>query len=105
LTKLNGATAKGGKTGKPLSPPSGYTISTAGAPVLLANGEPLYGNGKNKCFCPLMRLTATGIDQAGNVWALNNWKSSFAVDLLKNLGGNGVVIFIGLAPRPRPKFQ
>lgn len=98
LTKLAGTKLQGLKPGRPISPRTGYTLKSAGAEVLLANGEPLYGSNKGKCFCPLMRLTAVGIDQAGNIWALNNWKPSFANDLLKNPGGDGIVIFVGLAP-------
>lgn len=105
LTKLVGAIMQDKRTGKPLSPSSGYTLKSAGSPVLLANGEPLYGSDKGKCFCPLMRLTTVGIDQAGNVWALNNWKPSFLTDLLKNPGGDGIVIFVGLAPPPSPKYH
>jgi hypothetical protein len=43
------------------------------------------------------------INQAGNVWALNNWKPSFDVDIapeVGNPGGDGVVIFVGLAKPP-----
>jgi hypothetical protein len=103
LTKLRGGSEGGGNVGEPLSPSTGYTLSSGGDPVLLANGEPLYGTGD--CFCPLMRLTAAGIDQAGNIWALNNWKPSFAVDLLANPGGDGIVIFVGLASPPEPRFH
>jgi hypothetical protein len=105
LTKLAGSKLQGLKPGHPISPRTGYTLKSAGAEVLLANGEPLYGNNKGKCFCPLMRLTAVGIDQAGNIWALNNWKSSFANDLLKNPGGDGIVIFVGLASPPPPRSE
>jgi hypothetical protein len=56
-----------------------------------------------------MRQTNLLIDQAGNVWALNNWKPDFNVDTLPdngippNPGGDGVVIFVGLAKPPIKK--
>ena len=34
---------------------------------------------------------------AGNVWVTNNWKPSGLNDLIKNPGGDGMVIFVGLA--------
>jgi hypothetical protein len=49
---------------------------------------------------PLMRQTAVEIDQAGNVWAMNNWKPTFKIDAAPqdgNPGGDGAVIFVGLA--------
>ncbi len=76
------------------------TLPTGGRPVTLANGAPLYGNRndhRTHCFQPLMRLTATSIDRAGNLWALNNWKPSLKVDTSDNPGGDGVVIFVGVA--------
>lgn len=100
LTKLAGVHSQGLKPGRPMSPKTGFTLKSGGAEVLLANGEPLYGTQNGKCFCPLMRLTTVGIDQAGNVWALNNWKPSFTNDLSKNPGGDGIVIFVGLASPP-----
>ena len=48
-----------------------------------------------------MRLTALGIDKAGNIWAMNNWKPSFQVDNSTNPGGDGAVIFVGLASPPK----
>ena len=86
------------KTGDPISPSTGFTLPSAGSEVLLHNGDPLYGPAGPPCFSPLMRLTKTAIDQAGNVWAMNNWKPDFAVDVLSNPGGDGAVIFVGLAP-------
>jgi len=47
-----------------------------------------------------MRLTNVVIDQAGNIWALNNWKPAFDIDVCCNAGGDGAVIFVGLAPPP-----
>lgn len=50
-----------------------------------------------------MRLTASGIDQAGNIWALNSWKPDFDIDTKGgNPGGDGVVIYVGLATPPPP---
>jgi len=85
-------------------------LPTGGESVKLANGDDLYGS-DDPCFNPLMRLTSTTIDRAGNVWALNNWKPSKGADcecadFIKtkpqrptecNPGGDGVVIFIGQA--------
>jgi len=52
----------------------------------------------------IRRLTNVVIDQAGNVWAVNNWKPNFDVDVSTetgNPGGDGIVIFVGLAKPPR----
>ncbi|QHS63590.1 NHL repeat-containing protein [Chitinophaga agri] len=92
------------------------TLPTGGSEVMLANGHPLYGNqtrpGKPillvkgepvptpvrmKCYQPIMRLTSTNIDGAGNLWCMNNWKPAALVDVLSNPGGDGVVIFLGIA--------
>jgi len=101
----NSATRPPGlKTGHPISPSTGFTVPSAGSQVLLYNGDPLYGPGAPPCFSPLMRLTQVMIDQAGNVWALNNWKPDFDIDFLSNPGGDGAVIFVGLAPPPRKHF-
>lgn len=91
--------------GDAISPSTGYTLPSAGSQVLL-NGEPLYGSdSRRKCFSPLIRQTNCLIDQAGNLWALNNWKPSFDVDIgpTGNPGGDGVVIFVGLAKPPIKK--
>lgn len=105
LTRLVGAnpsTRPSGKLpGHALSPETGYTLPSAGDPVLLANGEPLYGAGAEPCYSPLMRATSCVIDAAGNVWVVNNWKPDFDTDFdpsSGNPGGDGVVIFVGLAP-------
>jgi hypothetical protein len=104
LTKLWGINAPPGhNVGDPISPPTGYTVPTAGSEVLLHNGAPLYGSGGPSSFIPMMRQTAVGIDQAGNVWSLNNWKPDFDIDTIgQNPGGDGIIIFVGLAPPPRP---
>ncbi len=79
------------------------TLPTGGEGVTLANGQPLYGtiegpDGERlQSWEPLMRLTSTNIDAAGNLWAMNNWKPSAKVDVALNPGGDGVVIFIGVA--------
>jgi hypothetical protein len=91
------------------------TLPTGGDPVLLANGQKLYGNwviDENgtpipESYEPLMRLTATSIDRAGNLWCANNWKPNLTVDAGQaaakfneggnNPGGDGIVIFIGVA--------
>ena len=110
ISKLAGFNAEtrlsGLQPGDPISPPTGYTLPSAGSQVLLHNGEPLYGSGSGrKCFSPLIRQTNCLIDQAGNVWALNNWKPSFDVDIAPtgNPGGDGIVIFVGLAKPPIKK--
>ena len=105
LTKLAGsnpATRPAGlNTGDPISPATGYTLPSAGSPVLLHNGDPLYGPGSDPSFIPMMRTTGVAIDQAGNVWTANNWKPDFNIDITTNPGGDGMVIFIGLAKPPR----
>ena len=106
LSELGGsnraARPPGKKLGDPISPSSGYTVPSAGSQVLLHNGDPLYGYGigAQPSFTPLMRLTNVVIDQAGNIWALNNWKPDFDIDACCNPGGDGVVIFVGLAAPP-----
>jgi len=49
----------------------------------------------------MMRQTGLVIDQAGNIWTINNWKPNFDNDALLNPGGDGIVIFVGLAPPAR----
>jgi streptogramin lyase len=102
LTKLAGVHPPLGKNiGDPISPPTGYTVPSAGSEVLLHNGDPLYGQGAPPSFAPMMRQTGAVIDQAGNVWSINNWKPDFDIDATSNPGGDGIVIFVGLAPPPR----
>ena len=107
LTKLAGSNPDSRppdlETGDPISPPTGYTLPSAGAEVLLQNGEPLYGSGGPPSFSPLMRITSVVIDRAGNIWATNNWKPDFTIDLI-NSGGDGMCIFVGLA-KPGPKYR
>jgi hypothetical protein len=108
LTRLAGANPAtlpaGMNTGDPISPSTGYTLPSAGQPVLLANGDPVYKDG-TECYSPLMRMTSCQIDQAGNVWVVNNWKPRFRTDFEPNHGnpgGDGIVIFVGLARPPIP---
>ena len=79
-------------------------MPTAGSEVLLHTGVPLYGYGSPPgppCFIPMMRQTALGIDQAGNIWSINNWKPDFFIDTVgMNPGGDGIIIFVGLAAPP-----
>jgi len=108
VSRLCGANPAGwppGKTlGDPLSPHTGYTLPSAGSEVLLADGTPLYGKKGEPSYAPLMRQTGLSIDQAGNVWTCNNWKPRFRTDITSNPGGDGIVIFVGLAPPP-PKLR
>lgn len=73
------------------------TLPTGGKEVTLANGNPIYGSDLGPSYEPMMRLTSTNIDGAGNLWALNNWKPSAYIDVKDNPGGDGVVIFVGVA--------
>ena len=41
-------------------------------------------------------------DAAGNVWSINNWKPLFDVDASSNPGGDGIVIFVGVATPRSP---
>lgn len=89
--------------GTALTPGSGYTLPTAGDPVLLANGEPLYGIGRESKI-PMMRTTGVSVDAAGNVWTVNNWKPDFlfdtgdpSKDIPGNPGGDGLLLWIGIA--------
>jgi hypothetical protein len=103
VVQLCGATGNcpvGLAMGDAISPSSGYSLPSAGSQVLLNSGQPLYGTGGPPSFLPLMRLTSVNADMAGNVWAANNWKPSAYVDGISNEpnpGGDGMVIFIGLA--------
>jgi hypothetical protein len=87
-----------------LSGEYGYPLWSAGEQVRLADGTPLYGEDGPACHSPLMRMTSVNIDAAGNLWAVNNWKPNFATDFetyTGNPGGDGIVIFVGLAKPPR----
>ena len=55
-------------------------------------GKPIAPNGYYSDA--LQRITGVSIDQSGNVWLANNW----LIDAVQtNPGGDGVVVFIGLA--------
>lgn len=93
----------GMKVRDPISPDTGFTVPSAGSEVRLHNGDPLYGPGAPPSFIPMMRQTGIVIDQAGNLWSINNWKPDFDHDAIvnPNPGGDGITIFVGLAPPPR----
>lgn len=98
------ASASSSNPGQPLTPSTGYTLPTAGAPVTLANGDPLYGKGAAPCLIPMMRTTGLQVDAAGNVWTCNNWKPNFTDDYKGgNPGGDGIVIFVGVATPVLPE--
>ena len=114
ISKLCGANTdhcpRGKTTGDPISPATGYTVHSGGSEVLLANGEPLYGMGPlgqlaPPSFAPMMRQTSLQIDAAGNIWTVNNWKPNFDVDIASNPGGDGLIIFVGLAAPPVDRFD
>jgi hypothetical protein len=104
LSKLCGsersACPHGKRTGEAISPETGYPTPSAGSQVLLHNGEPLYGAGAPPSFAPMTRQTSSVIDQAGNIWTINNYKPDFTVDAVSNPGGDGILIYVGLAPPP-----
>jgi streptogramin lyase len=89
-------------TGDGISPATGWTLPSGGDQVRLASGKPLYYPRNVKTYKPLMRATTTQVDMAGNVWVTNNWKPSGANDLLTNPGGDGMVIFVGMAAPVKP---
>jgi hypothetical protein len=106
ITELCGAVAarcpEGLQPGDPVSPETGWTLPSGGDEVRLHNGDPLYAPLKLKSFDPIERVTSVNVDAAGNVWAANNWKPSWAVDVLKNPGGDAMVVFVGLAAPVQP---
>lgn len=100
VVQLCGATSNcpaGVAMGTAITPSTGYTLPSAGSQVLLNSGQPLYGTGAPPSYLPLMRLTSVNADMAGNIWVANNWKPSGLNDLLLNPGGDGMVIFVGVA--------
>ena len=106
LTQLAGngqdTTDRGLHPGDPITPSAGYVLGGGVAPVTLHDGTLLYGPDSDPVYIPFMRTTGLNIDQAGNVWACNNWKPNFKLDHEKdgNPGGDGMVIFIGVATPP-----
>ena len=108
VSRLCGANADkclpGMKLGDPLTPSTGYTLPSGGKQVLLHNGAPLNGGAtKTPVYKPLMRETAVQPDIAGNLWVTNNWKPGDLADYL-NPGGDGLVIFVGVAAPVAPKL-
>jgi sugar lactone lactonase YvrE len=100
LTQLAGINAVNSTTqlGDGLTPQTGFTLPSAGAPVTLHNGEPLYGETGPPCRIPMMRTTGLQVDAAGNVWTCNNWKPDFDIDTKGgNPGGDGMLIWVGVA--------
>lgn len=89
-------------TGDGISPSTGWTLPSGGAEVRLASGKPLYYPLDAPSYKPLMRATTTQIDMAGNVWVTNNWKPSGLNDIALNPGGDGLVIFVGMAAPVAP---
>ena len=79
LAGANAATRPPGLAmGDPITPETGYTVPSAGSEVLFHNGQPLYGPNAPPTFDPMQRTTKT-----------------------VNPGGDGVVIFVGLAAPPQ----
>ena len=104
----NGANCPpGARLGDPISPDTGYTLPSAGDEVLLASGEPLYSPIDAPSYKPLMRATAVHADMAGNLWITNNWKPSGLNDVVGNAnpGGDGMVVFVGLAAPVKPTIS
>ena len=106
LSQLCGASEEycpaGMRIGDPITPDTGYTLPSGGAQVRLASGKPLYYPVNQPSYKPMMRSTAARVDMAGNVWVTNNWKPSEINDVLSNPGGDGIVIFVGLAAPVKP---
>ncbi len=93
----------GQPVGTPLSPPTGFTLPSAGEPVLLSDGTPLNEAGTNQpSDTPLMRSVSAVPDRAGNIWVSNNWKPNFNTNQFDSPGGDGMVIFIGLGTPTEP---
>lgn len=103
LCGIRGNCPPGKNLGDPISPPTGFTVPSAGDEVLLHDGDPLYGHGTPPSYIPMMRQTGVAIDQAGNIWSINNGKPKFDNDALLNPGGDGIIIFVGVAPPPPPR--
>lgn len=93
--------------GTVLSPATGYTLPSAGEPVLMFDGTPLDETGKEPgaqpAFTPFQRPVSVVPDRAGNLWVSNNWKPNFVTNIQgDNPGGNSMIIFIGLAAPTEP---
>jgi len=117
VVELCGATVAncppGSTIGSAISPATGFTLPSGGDQVLLYDGTPVYEDPLDSppslpSYKPVMRQTQAKPDMAGNVWVMNNWKPSAFNDLLGtpsdpagNPGGDGVIIFVGLAAPTR----
>jgi hypothetical protein len=121
VVELCGATVancpSGSTIGSAISPATGFTLPSAGDQVLLSDGSQVYEDPLNSppslpSYKPVMRQTQAKPDMAGNVWVMNNWKPSAFNDVLStpmdpsaNPGGDGIVIFVGLAaPTKAPQI-
>ncbi|MDI1289600.1 MAG: hypothetical protein PSX37_06585 [bacterium] len=109
VSRLCGAAARscptGMKAGDPMTPRTGYTLPSGGSSVRLHSGEQLYGALGPRTFKPLMRATSTQVDAAGNLWVTNNWKPEGLIDTAGgNPGGDGIVVFVGVASPVQPKM-
>lgn len=91
------------KTGDPITADTGYTLPSGGDEVRLHDGKPLYYPYTEKSYKPMMRTTSCQPDMAGNLWCMNNWKPDAANDVTSNPGGDGVIVFIGLAAPVKPE--
>ncbi len=69
-------------------------LKTSTCPPGKTTGDPISPDGTGYLFDGLVRITGVAIDQAGNVWAANNWKE---VPLQTNPGGYQIVAYVGLA--------
>jgi hypothetical protein len=93
----------GKKLGDPISPPTGYTVPSAGQQVFAAQRRPVVRSTTSTGRPQLRPNDASNecSDRPGwQHWALNNWKPDFDIDLCCNPGGDGVVIFVDLAAPP-----
>ncbi|WOO42981.1 hypothetical protein [Rubellicoccus peritrichatus] len=105
VSKIAGPNSRSGQpVGTILSPSTGFTLPSAGAPVLLSDGTPLRDTGDpaQPAFVPFMRSVSAVPDRAGNLWVTNNWKPNFLSNLNGDPGGDGMIIFIGLAAPTEP---
>ncbi|MDD2858545.1 MAG: hypothetical protein PHU75_07705 [Candidatus Nanopelagicales bacterium] len=109
VSRLCGAVAgtcpAGMRIGDAMTPSTGFTLPSGGDPVRLRSGALLYGTSGPRVLKPLMRETAAQVDVAGNLWVTNNWKPSGAIDTVGgNPGGDGIVVFVGVASPVQPKL-
>jgi hypothetical protein len=104
ITVLAGPNSPTGlPVGSAISPATGYTLPSAGQPVLLSDGTRLDQTGPGQpTFTPMMRQVSIVPDRAGNIWVTNNWKPFFSDNVLDNPGGDGLVVFVGLGAPTEP---